>query len=117
MGQRVAWQGFACAAYVHIVISSIPPIPSDTIDGEITTNACESFHAKFNANFSAPRPNIYVFIEVIKQTQVDVNALKNRVNITKQPNKFLKKKKKKNGKHGKKLSRNMRVKNLQDLNF
>ena len=54
---------------------------------------CELFHTKFNANFSAPSPNIYTFIEVIKQTQIDVNALKNSVNITKPPNKFLKKKK------------------------
>ena len=73
--------------------AKFPPIiwAQDTVDGERTTNACESFHAKFNASFSAPSPNIYAFIEVIKQTQVDVNALKNSVNITKQPNKFLKK--------------------------
>ena len=59
--------------------AKFPPFiwASDTIDGERTTNACESFHAKFNANFSAPSPNIDAFIEEIKQTQVDVNGLKN----------------------------------------
>ena len=73
--------------------AKFPPIlwVSDTIDGEKTVNVCESFHAKFNANFSAPSPNIDAFIEEIKQTQFDVNGLKNSVNIIKQPNKFLKK--------------------------
>ena len=28
-----------------------------------STNACESFHSKFNAMFCAPSPNIYVFLE------------------------------------------------------
>ena len=63
----------------------------DTIDGERTTNTCESFHVKFNASFSAPSPIVYASIQVIKQTQAGLNALKISVNIIKQPNKFLKK--------------------------
>ena len=31
-----------------------------------TTNCCESFHSKFNAEFNAPHPSIYAFVEVLK---------------------------------------------------
>ena len=41
--------------------AKFPPIiwASDTIDGERTTSACESFHAKFNANFSSKKDKTY----------------------------------------------------------
>ncbi|KAF0770256.1 Uncharacterized protein FWK35_00007815 [Aphis craccivora] len=32
---------------------------SDMISSQKTTNACESFHAKFNKSFSSPHPNIF----------------------------------------------------------
>lgn len=44
---------------------------SSSTSSERTTNACESFHAKFGRNFTHPHPNIYVFIEVIKNVQID----------------------------------------------
>ncbi|KAL4135073.1 hypothetical protein QTP88_006730 [Uroleucon formosanum] len=43
---------------------------SDTISSQRTTNACESFHAKFNKSFSSPHPNIFVFIDVLTQLQI-----------------------------------------------
>lgn len=42
---------------------------SDSI--ERTTNACESFHSRFNSNFYSTHPNIFAFIEVLKQFQTD----------------------------------------------
>ncbi|KAF0706152.1 Uncharacterized protein FWK35_00031893 [Aphis craccivora] len=44
---------------------------SDTISSQRTTNACESFHAKFNKSFSSPHPDIFVFIDVLTQLQID----------------------------------------------
>ena len=34
-----------------------------------TTNCCEAFHSKFNAEFNASNPNIYNFIETLKYVQ------------------------------------------------
>lgn len=48
---------------------------SDTISSQRTTNACESFHAKFNKSFSSPHPNIFVFIDVLRQLQIDTYIL------------------------------------------
>lgn len=36
-----------------------------------TTNACESFHSKFNASFYCSHPNIFQFLEVLKDIQID----------------------------------------------
>lgn len=36
-----------------------------------TTNACESFHANFNKNFNTAHPNIYDFINVVKEFQTE----------------------------------------------
>lgn len=36
-----------------------------------TTNCCESFHAKFNASFYSTHPSVYVFIEKLKECQID----------------------------------------------
>ncbi|GBN49007.1 hypothetical protein AVEN_199597-1 [Araneus ventricosus] len=56
--------------------AQFPPLTwaSDRIEGEErTTNACEAFHSKFNANFSAPNPNIYAFVEVMNSVQLARN--------------------------------------------
>lgn len=42
---------------------------SDSI--QRTTNACESFHSRFNSNFYFNHPNIFLFIDVLKQFQTD----------------------------------------------
>lgn len=52
-----------------------------------TTNACESFHANFNANFYSPHPNIFSFLDVLKNTQFDTEVLLNSAAV---PRKFKK---------------------------
>jgi ABC-type Zn uptake system ZnuABC Zn-binding protein ZnuA len=39
-----------------------------------TTNACESFHAKFNKTFYQNHPNLHQFIEVLLQFQSQMYA-------------------------------------------
>lgn len=36
-----------------------------------TTNCCESFHSKFNSSFYNTHPSIYIFIEKLKEFQID----------------------------------------------
>lgn len=36
-----------------------------------TTNACESFHSRFNAACESPHPNIYRFVKSLKDEQID----------------------------------------------
>lgn len=36
-----------------------------------TTNACESFHSKYNSNFYSAHPNIWIFINVLLNCQID----------------------------------------------
>lgn len=36
-----------------------------------TTNACESFHAHFNESFYSSHPTIYIFLEKLKEFQID----------------------------------------------
>ena len=36
-----------------------------------TTNACESFHAKFNSCFYSTHPSIYVFLDKLKECQIE----------------------------------------------
>lgn len=36
-----------------------------------TTNACESFHSKLNESFYSTHPSIYIFIEKLKEFQID----------------------------------------------
>lgn len=36
-----------------------------------STNACEAFHSKFNSSFYCAHPNIYQFVEVLKNFQID----------------------------------------------
>ena len=39
-----------------------PPVlwASPTVESERTTDACESFHSRFNSNFSSPHTNIHL---------------------------------------------------------
>lgn len=57
-------------------IESDSPFPpklwaSSSTSSERTTNACESFHAKFGRNFTHPHPNIYIFVDAVKNVQVN----------------------------------------------
>lgn len=36
-----------------------------------TTNACESFHSRFNSSFYSCHPSIFIFIEKLKEFQID----------------------------------------------
>ncbi|KAF0719625.1 MULE domain-containing protein [Aphis craccivora] len=62
-------------SYTDDFMSTIPENQAvqefNTISSQRTTNACESFHAKFNKSFSSPHPNIFVFIDVLTQLQID----------------------------------------------
>jgi hypothetical protein len=52
-----------------------------TLDNLILTDKifCEAFHSKFNALFYSAHPNIFLFIDVLKNTQKDSNIkLKSR---------------------------------------
>lgn len=42
---------------------------SQSASTELTTNACESFHSHFNAQFYASHPSIFSFIDTLKQCQ------------------------------------------------
>ncbi|XP_054276641.1 uncharacterized protein LOC128995650 [Macrosteles quadrilineatus] len=55
--------------------STFPPSiwASSSVTSERTTNACESFHAKFSRNFTHPHPNIFIFVEAIKEVQIDTS--------------------------------------------
>lgn len=48
-----------------------------------TTNACEAFHASFNANFYSAHPNIFVFMQVLETVQIDSNILLNSTAVPK----------------------------------
>lgn len=37
-----------------------------------TTNTCESFHSKLNGMFYSSYPNIFQFVEVLKNVQTDI---------------------------------------------
>ena len=38
---------------------------------ERTTNCCESFHSKFNSCFYSAHPNIFQFMDVLKEVQIE----------------------------------------------
>lgn len=54
---------------------------SCTSSTERTTNACESFHARFNKNFYVPHPDIFKFLEVLKNFQIDTDIKINSVHL------------------------------------
>jgi hypothetical protein len=64
---------------------------SDTISSQRTTNACESFQAKFNKSFSSPHPNIFVFIDVLTQLQIDTYILMQNTDIRRSTTRYQKK--------------------------
>ena len=53
--------------------SSFPPSIWAVEEASITrtTNACESFHSQFNSSFYSTHPSIYIFIEKLKEFQID----------------------------------------------
>jgi hypothetical protein len=51
-----------------------------------TTNACESFHSHLNKCFSFSHPNIFVFLETIKQYQCEIYVQIQSVNSSKRLN-------------------------------
>lgn len=48
-----------------------------------STNACESFHSHFNSSFYNTHPSIYVFLEKIKEFQVDTYVKIQSIHILK----------------------------------
>lgn len=48
-----------------------------------TTNACESFHSKFNSSFYSSHPNLFQFIEVLKDFQKDIYIKLNSITCKK----------------------------------
>lgn len=48
---------------------------------ERSTNACESFHSKFNASFYNAHPNIYKFIDILKDVQLNTYIKINSVHL------------------------------------
>lgn len=54
---------------------------SCTSSTERTTNACESFHSKFNANFYVAHPDIFRFISVLKGIQLNTTIKINSVHL------------------------------------
>lgn len=46
---------------------------SSTLSSGCIANACKSFHAKFRNNFNNPHPNIFTFMEVLKNIQIDTH--------------------------------------------
>lgn len=50
---------------------------------ENSTNACESFHSRFNSNFYSMHPSLYLFVNVLNNFQTDtyirINSLKESV--------------------------------------
>lgn len=46
-----------------------------------TTNACESFHSHFNSSFYSSHPSIFIFIEKLKDCQIDAYLKIKNLNI------------------------------------
>ena len=42
---------------------------SEHVMERVTTNGTESYHGHLNAEFNAPRPNIYIFVEILLRQQ------------------------------------------------
>jgi hypothetical protein len=61
----------------------------------LTTNACESFHSHINSSFYTTHPNIFMFIEKLKEIRLEVCIKLNSINKPfKFQNSITKKKKK-----------------------
>nr|CAI5823795.1 unnamed protein product [Callosobruchus analis] len=46
-----------------------------------TTNTCESFHSHFNSSFYSSHPSIFIFIEKLKDCQIDAYLKIKNLNI------------------------------------
>lgn len=75
--------------------STFPPHvwANKTASNHCTTNACESFHSKFNAFFYTAHPNIFQFLQILKDCQKDVYIKLNSVNLKKHLRRVVKEKK------------------------
>lgn len=56
---------------------------SPTEQPERTTNACESFHHRLKSHFTSSHPDIYVFVEALKNIYIDIYAWKNSLQESK----------------------------------
>lgn len=56
-----------------------------------TTNSCESFHSKLNSMFYSAYPNIFQFVEILKNVQTDVYVKIRSSNVTKKRREVLEK--------------------------
>ena len=45
---------------------------SEEFDKDRTTDACESFHAKYNSYFGSSSPNIYDVVEILMEWQEEI---------------------------------------------
>lgn len=63
--------------------ATFPPIlwAEQTSSITRTSNACESFHAKFNSSFYSTHPSLYVFVEKLKEFQIDTYIKIQSLNI------------------------------------
>ncbi|XP_025202141.1 uncharacterized protein LOC112599437 [Melanaphis sacchari] len=48
-----------------------------------TTNACESFHSHFKENFYKEKPNIFMWLNIIKQTQTNIYCKMRSIHVPK----------------------------------
>ena len=53
-----------------------PEIWSDVTASSVrTVNTCKSFYAKFNSSLYSPHPDIFTFLDVLKEFQIDTNIV------------------------------------------
>jgi hypothetical protein len=63
---------YLVANYVEVGSNFPPEIWADNSESMLrTTNACESFHSRFNASFYSTHPSLFLFIDALKDFQVD----------------------------------------------
>jgi len=63
-----------------------------TVDLNRTTNACKSFHSHFNKSFNSTHADIFIFLDILKQIQLE-NYIK--INSINKPHKYRNSKSKK----------------------
>nr|CAI5823598.1 unnamed protein product [Callosobruchus analis] len=65
-------QGYYNGHYIPLVFSLLPnKLAQNSAELTRTTNACESFHKHFNDSFYKAHPNIFSFLEKLKEFQMD----------------------------------------------
>jgi hypothetical protein len=79
----IQFSDYLVDTYISEVATFPPSIWAANIaTSERTTNACESFHSRFNSNFYSPHPNIFSFIKVLKSFQTETYIKLNSINVT-----------------------------------